>query len=183
MFSLRLAAPALVVPLVLAGCADDEPDRADPTPGSPTGSATPTIEYPAEGVDLKGTPALEGVYQRAMQTYIDFERGRRQAARDGAVGRLLTFNAVADVVDPYREALRNFGRGGYAGDVAIEFLGAAPRGSRLLLEVCVDGTLLEVPDGAPTLLGEPTRAPQQVDVTNVEGLWRVTRAEPVDGSC
>jgi hypothetical protein len=53
----------------------------------------------------------------------------------------------------------------------------------LQLDVCVDGTGLVVPDGAPPLLGESTRSPQRIEVTNIVGPWRVTKVEPGDGSC
>jgi len=52
-----------------------------------------------------------------------------------------------------------------------------------VLDICVDATQLAVPDGAPALLGEATRAPQRFRVTNILGPWRVTRAESVAGSC
>lgn len=176
----RLAA-ALLLPLLLAtGCADDEPTGTDD-------SAAPTadpVDYPAEGVDLLDPPELRGVYEDALQTYVDFERGRRLAAREGRIGRLLSFNATASVVDPYQEAFAAYGdRGTYDGLVVIDFLGSRTRDSKLFLDICVDATALVVPDGAPTLLGEPTRAPQLIEVTNIVGPWRVTKAEPVDGSC
>ena len=53
----------------------------------------------------------------------------------------------------------------------------------LRIDICVDATRLLVPDGAPTVLGEATRAPQRIEVTNIEGPWRVTKAESLDGSC
>jgi hypothetical protein len=180
----RRAAALVVVPLLLLGaCAagDDKPTTAG---SSATTSTSDAVDYPDEGVDLVGTPELEGVYQKALQTYIDFERGRRLTAREGRVDRMLAFNATSGVVDPYREALREYGdRGTYAGDVTVEFLDARPHGDRLLIDVCVDATDLDVPDSAPTQLGEATRAPQRVEVTNIVGPWRVTSAEPVDGSC
>lgn len=176
------ALAGLVVPLLLlAGCAeDDEPRAADPS----STTATADIDYPEVGLDLVDAPELKGVYQQALQTYVDFERGRRLTAREGSINRLLSFNAVANVVDPYRAALEAYGdRGTYDGDVRIEFLDARPRGDVLHIDVCVDATRLEVPDGAPTQLGEATRAPQRIDVTNIVGPWRVTRAEPVEGDC
>ena len=179
----RVIAASVVPLLLLAGCssADNEPKTSGP---SVTSSATDTVDYPDDGLDLVGTPDLPGVYAKALQTYVDFERGRRLTAREGRVNRLLSFNATARVVDPYREALRAYGdRGTYGGDVTVEFVGARPRGDRLLIDLCVDATRLQVPDGAPTQLGEATRAPQHVEVTNFVGPWRVTRAEPVDGSC
>lgn len=187
MTRLRCALAVLAVPLLLvAACAEgdrpaDEPDASDESSGSaPAGE----VDYPDVGVDLVGLPELPGVYERALQTYIDFERGRRLAARTGEVGRLLSFNATASVVDPYREALAAYAdRGTYGGDVVIEFLDVRPRDSVLRLDLCVDATALLVPDGAPTQLGEATRGPQRIEVTNLVGPWRVTRAEPVDGSC
>jgi hypothetical protein len=177
----RLTLAALALPLLLvAGCTEDEPGDAD-NPGSPTTSAA-EIDYPEEGVDLVDRPVLEGAYDKALQTYVKFERGRRLAAREGEVGDLLAFNAVASVVDPYREAVAR-GADAYDGDVVIEFLDARPRDTVLVLDVCVDATGLVVPDGAPALLGEATRAPQRIEVTNIVGPWRVTKVEPVDGSC
>lgn len=173
---------ALIVPLLLVtGCADDGPEAAE----GPESSTTPTVEvdYPDEGVDLADRPEVEGAYETALQTYVDFERGRRQAAREGAIGELLSFNATADVVDPYREALAAFPGGTFGGDVVIDFLDVEPRDLVLQIDVCVDATRLVVPAGAPTLLGEATLAPQRIEVTNIEGPWRVTRAEPVEGSC
>jgi hypothetical protein len=182
--SSRCAAALTVVPLLLLGaCATDDggPTTADP---SATTAATDDVDYPEEGLDLEDAPQLKGVYQKALQTYVDFERGRRLTAREGRVDRMLAFNATSDVVEPYREALKAYGGGGtYAGDVTVEFLDAQPHGDRLLIDVCIDATALEVPDGAPTQLGEATRALQHVEVTNIVGPWRVTSAEPVDGSC
>lgn len=182
--SSRRASALTVVPLLLLGACTthaDQPTTADP---STTPSASDAVDFPDEGVDLVGTPELKGVYAKALETYIDFERGRRLTAREGRVDRMLAFNATSDVVDPYREALRAFGdRGTYEGDVTVEFLDAQPHGDRLLIDVCVDATALDVPDGAPTQLGEATRAPEHVVVTNIVGPWRVTSADPVDGSC
>lgn len=175
----------LVVPLLLgAGCADEPTagDAADPDT-SETSETSGEIDYPDEGVDLVDPPELEGVYQEALQTYVAFERGRRLAAREREVGRLLTFNATARVADPYRAALAAHDGGSYDGDVAIEFLAAKPRDSVLVLDICVDATALLVPDGAPTQLGEATRSPQRIEVSNIVGPWRVTAAESVDGSC
>lgn len=184
MFSSRRAPVLLVVLLLLlGGCSagDDSPTTAGP---SATASTSDDIDYPDEGVDIVGAPELDGVYRRALQTYVDFERGRRLTAREGRVDRMLAFNATSEVVDPYREALRAYGEGGaYTGDVTVELLDVRPHGDRLLIDVCVDATDLVVPDGAPTQLGEATRAPQHVEVTNILGPWRVTRAESVDGSC
>lgn len=172
---------ALVLPLLLvAGCSEDEPNPPDQAAASPS---APDVDYPGEGVDLVDRPELEGAYEKALQTYVDFERGRRQAAREGAVGPLLSFNATASVVDPYRKAIAAYADGRYDGDVAVEFLAARPRDTVLVLDICVDATQLVVPDGAPTLLGEATRAPQRIQVTNILGPWRVTKAEPVAGSC
>ncbi|MEZ0577904.1 hypothetical protein [Nocardioides sp. MH1] len=181
----RTAVPSALLLLLLAGCStpDDEP-TADGPSSSATSDAADEADYPDEGVDLVGTPELEGVYARALRTYVDFERGRRLTAREGRVSRLLSFNATARVVDPYREALRAYdGRGTYAGDVTVEFVRAEPHGDRLLIDVCIDATQLQVPDGAPTQLGEATRAPEHVEVTNIVGSWRVTGVDPVDGSC
>ncbi|PWN01999.1 hypothetical protein DJ010_15805 [Nocardioides silvaticus] len=185
----RLAALLAASLLVVTACTDDGSDEPGGTTTdlspltSPTADAT-DVDHPAEGVDLVDPPTLEGVYQRALQTYVDFERGRRLAARTGKAGRLLSFNATADVVDPYRRALRTApAAASYDGLVVVEFVDVQPRGRKLRLDLCVDATGLDVPDGAPAVLGEATRAPQQVDVSNIEGLWRVTRAEPVDGSC
>ncbi len=174
-------APALVLLLLLAaGCSEDEPGAAD----EPTTSTSATeADYPEEGVDLVDRPELEGVYEQALQTYVDFERGRRLAAREGAVNRLLSFNGTADVVDPYREAFAAYDGRAYGGDVVIEFLDARPRDMVLRIDICVDATRLVVPEGAPTQLGEATRAPQQIEVTNFLGPWRVTEVEPVDGAC
>jgi hypothetical protein len=178
--TVRLTLAALAVPLLLvAGCTEDEPGGSDEA-SSP--SAAVEADYPDEGVDLVDRPELEGAYDKALQTYVRFERGRRLAAREGEVGDLLAFNAVASVVDPYREALAG-DADAYDGDVVIEFLDARPRDTVLVLDVCVDATGLVVPDGAPALLGEATRAPQRIEVTNIVGPWRVTRVEPVDGSC
>lgn len=189
MLTTRLAPLLLLSLLVATACTDDASDdpgdsTTDLSPiTSPTADET-DVDHPAEGVDLVDPPTLEGVYRRALQTYVDFERGRRLAARTGKPGRLLSFNATADVVDPYRKALRSAAAGSsYDGLVVVEFVDAQTRGGRLVLDLCIDATGLEVPDGGPALLGEATRAPQQVDVTNIEGLWRVTRADPVDGSC
>ena len=115
---------ALVLPLLLVtGCSEDEPNPPDEA-ASPS---APDVDYPGEGVDLVGRPELKGAYAQALQTYVDFERGRRLAAREGAVGRLLSFNATASVVDPYRKAFAAYTDGRYDGDVAIEFLAARPR--------------------------------------------------------
>ena len=181
------AALALALPLALAlmaGCSEDEPDGSRAAGASDTASADATVDHPEEGLDLVDRPEPEGVYQRALQTYVDFERGRRQAAREGRLTNLLSFNATAPVVDPYRRALRAYaGRGTYDGVVAVEFLDLRPRDQVLTIDVCVDATRLVVPDGAPTLLGEATRARQQVKVSNIVGEWRVTRVEQLDGSC
>jgi len=176
----RLALALTLPMLLVASCGDDGPDAAD-EPGSPTSVAD--VDYPEEGLDLVDRPELKGVYEQALQTYVDFERGRREAARQGKVGRLLSFNAVADVVDPYRDAIAAYAGDPYDGDVVVEFLDAKPRDLVLQIDVCIDATALEVPDSAPTLLGEATRSPQRIDVTNIEGPWRVTRVEPLDGSC
>lgn len=177
----------LAVPLLMVAACSNGDEELEGTKSSAASTVVETeqeVDYPEDGVDLVDPPILEGVYRRALQTYVDFERGRRLAARDGRVGRLLSFSATAPVVDPYRAALTSYdSAGSYAGDVVVEFLDAQPRGRVLRIDVCVDATALQVPDGAPVLLGEATRAPQQVDVSNIEGLWRVTRAEPVDGTC
>lgn len=185
---LRRLALALTLPFLVAGCSDDAPGEPEGSPSSTVASGEPTADqpdYPAEGVDLVDLPELAGVYQQGLQTYVDFERGRRLAAREGKVGRLLAFNATADVVDAYRAALRSSGPadGSYDGEVVVEFLDARPRDSVLRLEVCVDGTGLVVPETAPAVLGEATRALQQIEVTFIEGVWRVTRAEVADDSC
>ena len=175
-FALALALPVLLV----AGCASDEPGaEEEPTPG-PTDHE---IQYPEEHVGLVDRPELKGAYEQALQTYVDFERGRRLAALDGKVGRLLSFNATARVVDPYRKALASYDGDTYDGNVLVEFLDARTRDTVLLLDICVDATGLVVPDGAPPVLGEATRAPQRIQVTNIVGPWRVTRAEPADGPC
>jgi hypothetical protein len=180
---------ALIVPILLvSGCADDEPSgepSGDKAESTSSGSSSPMteVDYPDEGLDLVDPPEVQGAYAKALQTYVDFERGRRLAAREGRIGPLLRFSAVAPVVDPYRKALASYGGGGYDGDVAVEFLDVRPRDLALVLDVCVDATQLVVPGGAPTLLGEPTRAPQRIEVRNLEGPWRVTKAERVDGSC
>ena len=179
MLTQRLAV-ALVLPLLVLTACDDEGPKGPEDAGSPT---VADIDYPDEGVDLVDRPELKGVYQQALQTYVDFERGRRLAAREGKVGRLLSFSATARVVDPYREALAAYAGEPYDGDVVIEFLGVQTRDSVLRIDICVDATALEVPDDGPTLLGEATRAPQRIEVTNIVGPWRVTEAEPVDGSC
>jgi hypothetical protein len=183
--SLRASALLAAPLLLLAACStDEEPTTADPSATSSATAPATDVDYPEEGVDLVGTPELKGVYQEALQTYVDFERGRRLSAREGRIDRMLAFNATAAVVDPYRKALEAYGdRGTYAGDVTIEFVAAQPHGDRLLLDLCVDATALQVPDGAPTQLGEATRAPQHVEVTNIVGPWRVTRAESIDGTC
>lgn len=187
MTPLRRALAVLALPLLLVvACAEGDPPAAEPDASDRSSGPAPAaaVDYPDVGLDLVDVPDLPGVYERALKTYVDFERGRRLAARTGEVGRLLSFNATAAVVDPYREALAAFAdRGTYDGDVVIEFLDARPRDSVLRLELCVDATALVVPDGAPTQLGEATRGPQRVEVTNLVGPWRVTRAEPVDGSC
>ena len=179
----RLAV-ALVLPILLvAGCTEDEPE-ADARSSASTDEPLPgDIDYPGEGVDLVDRPQLEGAYQQALQTYIDVERGRRLAAREGEVGKLLAFNATASVVDPYERAFAAYADDTYDGDVVIEFLDVRPRDTVLRIDICVDATRLVVPDGAPTLLGEPIRAPQRIEVTNIVGPWRVTKADPVDGSC
>ena len=165
-----------------AGCGEDEPgaECVELHRGrSPSGRG----RLPDEGLDLVDRPELEGAYDRALQTYVDFERGRRLAAREGRIGRLLLFNGVASVVDPYRDAFAAYADGTYDGDVVIEFLDVRPRDTVLRIDICVDATRLLVPDGAPTVLGEATRAPQRIEVTNIEGPWRVTKAESLDGSC
>ena len=173
----------LALPLLLAACASEDA-RPTTSPSATTASSATSVDHPDEGVALVGTPELKGVYARALRTYVDFERGRRLTAREGRIDRLLAFNATGEVVDPYRQALRAYGdRGTFAGDVTIEFVRAQPHGDRLLLDLCVDATALEVPEGAPTLLGEATRAPQHVVITNIVGSWRVTQVESVDGSC
>ncbi len=179
MLTQRLAV-ALALPLLgVTACSDEEPEA--PTDvGSRSAAA---IDYPGEGVDLVDRPTLKGVYQQALQTYVDFERGRRLVARQGTVGRLLAFHATARVVDPYREALASYSGAPYDGDVAIEFLDVQTRDSVVRIDICVDATALEVPDDGPTLLGEATRAPQRIEVANFVGPWRVTEVEPVDGSC
>jgi hypothetical protein len=176
--------PAFIVPLLLVAGCSDEPSREKSSPAT-SGSSSPAeaVDYPDEGLDLVDPPDVEGAYATALQTYVDFERGRRLAAREGRIGPLLRFSAVAPVVDPYRKALASYSDGGYDGDVAVEFLDVRPRDLALRIDVCVDATQLVVPDGAPTLLGEATRAHQRIEVRNLEGPWRVTKAEPVDGSC
>ena len=96
MLTHRLAL-ALAVPLLLvAGCSDGDEDRSGRrAPGRRPRRADDEIDYPEEGVDLVDRPELEGVYERGLQTYVDFERGRRLAAREGRVGRLLSFNATS----------------------------------------------------------------------------------------
>jgi hypothetical protein len=170
---------ALALPLLLlAGCSDEEPDA----PDAADPPAASDIAYPDEGVDLVDQPDLKGVYADALQVYVDFERGRRLAAREGVENRLLVFNATGKVSGPIKEAAEDSG-GGYDGTVTLEFLSAKPRDTVLRLDVCVDGTALEVPDDAPALLGEATRAPQRVEVSNLTGPWRVTEVEAVGGSC
>lgn len=177
---------AITVPLLLvAGCSDDQPDAVDePAASAP---ATAGIDYPAEGVDLVNRPEMKGAYTQALQTYVDFERGRREAARVGKVGRLLSFNGTASVVEPYRRAVATYAARGhaeeYGGVVAVEFLRTRTRDTVLVVDVCLDGTGLAVPDGAPALLGEATRAPQRIQVTNIVGPWRVTRVDQVAGTC
>jgi hypothetical protein len=181
----RLALVLAVPLLLVVGCSNEDEPNSPRSSGSPSAVETEDeVDFPDEGVDVVDPPDLKGVYQQGLKTYVDFERGRRLAARAGRVGQLLAFNATADVVDPYRKAVASSDLSTpYDGDVAIEFLDAQTRGSVLRLDVCVDGTALQVPDGAPTLLGEAVRAPQRIDVTFIEGVWRVTRAAPVDGSC
>ncbi|WP_183093072.1 hypothetical protein [Nocardioides stalactiti] len=186
--TLRLAA-ALVGLGLVAGCsstgdtADEPADASDPASTSTDASTDTTVDYPEEGVDLVEPPAVEGAYRQALQTYVDFERGRRLAARTGDITDLLALSAVAAVVDPYREAIKAYAGAPYAGDVRIEFLRVEPRDTVLVIDLCVDATDLVVPDDAPTQLGEATRAPQRVEVRNYEGPWRVSKAVPVDGSC
>lgn len=175
---------ALALPLLLvAGCGEDEPGADDASSSTAVEPPPDEVDYPEEGLDLVDRPELEGAYDRALQTYVDFERGRRLAAREGRIGRLLLFNGVASVVDPYRDAFAAFTDGTYDGDVVIGFLDVRPRDTVLRIDICVDATRLLVPDGAPTVLGEATRAPQRIEVTNLEGPWRVTKAESLDGSC
>ncbi|UMG93800.1 hypothetical protein [Nocardioides sp. TF02-7] len=180
----RGLAALAVVPLLLAGCGDDEPSA----PGDGQEASAPSgddgIDYPDEGVDLAHEPDLEGVYADALQVYVDFERGRQLAAREGGANELLTFSAVGAVADRVVAAAERLGDEGatYDGTVVLEVRSAKPRDTVLRLEVCVDGSELDVPAGAPALLGTADRVSQQVTVTNLSGPWRVTKVEP-RGSC
>lgn len=177
---------ALAVPLLLlAGCGGDDDPSADAGDPSAAPSSSSGVDHPAEGVDLVDPPELEGVYADALQVYVDFERGRRLAAREGAANELLTFSAVGGVADPVVAAAERLGAGGaaYDGTVVLEFRSARPRDTVLLLDVCVDGTGLDVPDGAPAVLGTASRAPQRVTVANLSGPWRVTKVQELGGSC
>lgn len=171
----RLVAIALPL-LLLTGCGDDEPATDD---SPPAGS---DIAYPAEGVDVVDRPELKGVYADALQVYVDFERGRRLAAREGTDNELLSFNATGGLARPIREAAKSLG-GGYDGTVTVEFLSAQPRDTVLRLDVCIDATALEVPEGAPAVLGSATRQPARVEVSNLTGPWRVTDVKGVGGGC
>jgi hypothetical protein len=184
--SSRRAIATTVVPLLLlvACSAEDREPAPARASGASGGSAAVTVDYPDDGLDLVGAPRLDGVYAQAWRTYVDFERGRRRTAREGRIDRLLAFNATARVVDPYRAALREYDdRGAYGGSVTVEVEDARPHGDRLLLDLCVDATQLQVPDGAPAQLGVATRVSQRVVVSNIVGSWRVTGAAPGDRSC
>jgi hypothetical protein len=185
MTRLRTGIAAAVLPLaLLAACGDDDPTPAGGAEGPTTSSsAAADVDYPAEGVDLVEPPELKGVYAEALQVYVDFERGRRLAARDGAPNELLSFNATGAVADPIVAATKKLGDATYDGVVAVGFVSAKPRDTVLLLDVCLDGTGLEVPPGAPAALGAATRSPQQVQVTNLSGPWRVTKVTPRSGTC
>lgn len=185
MTRLRTGLAAAVVPLaLLAACGDDDASPADSAGGSaPSSPAAADVDYPDEGVDLVEPPELKGVYAEALQVYVDFERGRRLAARDGAPNELLSFNATGAVADPIAAAAKKLGDATYDGVVSVEFVSAMPRDTVLVLDVCIDGTGLEVPPGAPAGLGAATRSPQQVHVTNLSGPWRVTKVTPGSGAC
>lgn len=171
--------------LLLAACGDDSAsdDRADDPPDDTASSPAADVDYPDEGVDLAGRPELKGAYAQALQVYVDFERGRRLAAREAAGNELLSFSATGKVADPITAAAEQLGDATYDGTVVVEFVSAKPRDTVLLLDVCLDGTGLEVPDGAPAVLGAAGRTPQRVQVANLSGPWRVTRVAPGSGSC
>ena len=177
----RAGLVALALPLaLLAACGDTGSE--DPTEAGQSPPAGSDIAYPDEGVDVVGEPELKGVYAEALQVYVDFERGRRLAAREGTDNELLSFNATGNVSRPIKAAAEQLG-GGYDGTVTLEFTAAQPRDTVLRLDVCVDATALEVPDGAPAVLGGATRAPHRVEVSNLTGPWRVTAVQALDGDC
>ena len=170
--------------VALVGCGDDEPDAQDPASAEPSGSGTPpTTDDP--GVEITGLPGMEGPYATALETYVDFEEGRRLVARTGEMNQRLSFSAVGGLADRYRQAADELAAAGttYDGTVVVEVVDVRTRDTVVLIDLCVDATALVVPDGAPELLGRAVRSPERVAVVNLEGPWRVTRTVSGSGSC
>lgn len=172
---------------LLAGCGDGDGAAQDPGSSaaeSPDAGGTGAGSTEA-GVTVTDLPQLEGAYATALQTYVDFEEGRRRVARTGEMNTQLSFSAVGAIGRRYRQAAQELAGAGetYGGEVVVEVLDVRTRDTVMTIDLCVDATGLEVPDGAPELLGRAGRVPERVTVANLEGPWRVTRAEPVAGSC
>ncbi|MCW2833190.1 MAG: hypothetical protein JWN68_1143 [Nocardioides sp.] len=111
-FARRFAIAALSLPLLLAGCADDEPvpkvqePTAAPTPvastsASPAAPVEPTLPPEAEG---KGIEAAEA-FVRHYYAMVDHARrtGDTAALREAALPTCATCNEVVNIIDRIRD--------------------------------------------------------------------------------
>jgi len=104
-FVRRIALAALALPLLLAGCADDEPVPKAPDPSTPTTSVTETAVEPAEPTlppeaEGKGIKAAEA-FVRYYFAMVDSARltGDTQDLRRIALQTCASCEGVANVID------------------------------------------------------------------------------------
>lgn len=134
--------------------------------------------YPEVGLEFSDLPQPRGTKREALEAYVAYERGLRKLSRTAKPNAMITDHATQPLITTMESTVdylrSNSIRYQGTADIAVSFVGNSARAT--VLEVCIDGTDLElVQNGSTKPINGPGRLPGRVVVTSNGQAWLVTQ--------